>query len=441
MQPQRDKSGRILCVYAATQTYTSTVFEHLEGFRKYSRSDWNFIDIGLFNNGTINLESFDAVVLHYSVRLPFGQVSDAAQKALRNFSGLKVLFIQDEYDYTDLTKRIISIVGFSLVFSVVPDHSLARIYPPTDFPRTRFVSNFTGYVPDGLTEKIRDSIAPSKRLVTVAYRGRPLPLRYGKLGHEKVEIGRQVKAYCLSQGVTCDIAWDESSRIYGDAWYRFIGSTKAMLGTESGSNVFDWDGTLERDISCYREANIGSSDDEIYNAVVAKRELDGLMNQLSPRIFEMAAAKTVMVLLEGAYSGVLKPHIHFVPLKKDFSNLDEVFVTLSNGEAIDAMADRVYKDIILSELYSYRRFVGMVDEAIQGELSRLGLTVQSERKSFSPVQSGITSAPLRARPPLPGLFANQSTTLTRFVGWMLIAIWQRVPLRIRPYLKRMLGRI
>ncbi len=441
MQPPHDKPLRILCVYAASQTYTSTVFEHLEGFRKYSRYDWGFIDISLFNNGIVNLESFDAVVLHYSVRLPFGQVSDAAQKALRNFSGLKVLFIQDEYDSTEVTKRIISTVGFGLVFSVVPDHSLARIYPPTDFPGTRFVSNFTGYVPDGLAAQIGESVEPSKRQLAVAYRGRPLPLRYGKLGQEKVEVARQVKAYCISHGITCDIAWDESSRIYGDAWYRFIGSAKAMLGTESGSNVFDWDGTLERDISSYRAANPGSSDDEIYNKVVAKRELDGLMNQLSPRIFEMAAAKTVMVLMEGQYSGVLKPHIHFVPLKKDFSNLDQVFDTLNNGEAIDAMAERAYKDIILSEMYSYRKFVGMVDEAIQGELSRLGLPIHSERQSFSRVESGITSAPLRARPPLPAFFTNQSMPLTRFVGRMLVATWQRVPIRIRPYLKRMLGRI
>jgi hypothetical protein len=439
MQPQHDsKKVKILCVYAASQTYTSTVFEHLEGFRKYSRYDWSFVDIRLFNNRIINLEPIDAVVLHYSVRLPLGQVSDAAKKALREFSRLKVLFIQDEYDFTNLTKELISSIGFGLVFSVVPEHSLSCIYPPNDFPMTRFVGNFTGYVPDGLAEQIECSITPSKRPLTVAYRGRSLPLRYGRLAQQKVAIGREVKAYCLRQGITCDIEWDESSRIYGDAWYRFIGSARAMLGTESGSNVFDWSGTLERDISRYRRANPRSSDEEIYDAVVVEREIDGLMNQLSPRVFEMAAAKTVMVLIEGAYSGVLTPHIHFLPLKEDFSNLDEVFIMLNDDQATDAMAERTYEDIILSGQYSYRNYVGMVDEAIQGQLSKLGWPVQNERQAFSPVPAGITFAPLRARPPLP---ATGLRILTRFVGWMLIVIWQRLPIRVRPHIKRVLGRI
>lgn len=441
MQLPHDKLGRVLCVYAASQTYTSTVFEHLEAFGKYSRYGWSFVDIGLFNGGAVNLQAFDAVVLHYSVRLPFGQVSGAGQKALREFPRLKVLFIQDEYDRTNVVKTIINAVGFGLVFSVVPEHSLPRIYSPLEFPGTRFVSNFTGYVPDGLAAHIGDSIVPSKRRLTVAYRGRPLPLRYGKLGQEKVEIGRRVRAYCRDHGIPCDIAWDESARIYGDKWYRFIASAKAMLGTESGSNVFDWDGTLEQEISRYRVINPGRSDDEIYSAVVASRELDGLMNQLSPRIFEMAAARTVMVLFEGAYSAVLKPDIHFVPLKKDFSNLEQVFATLNDDEAVDAMAERAYRDIILSERHSYRQFVGMVDQAVQEGLSGLGLRVRTETQSDLPGTPGITSVPVKAMPPLPAVLTNQSKPLTRFIGRLLIATWQRVPMGIRPYIKRMLGRI
>ena len=40
------------------------------------------------------------------------------------------------------------------------------------------------------------------------------------------------------------------------------------------------------------------------------------LNQISPRCFEAAALRTVMVLYVGDYSGILKPWRHFVPLEK-----------------------------------------------------------------------------------------------------------------------------
>ncbi len=75
-------------------------------------------------------------------------------------------------------------------------------------------------------------------------RGRNLPLEYGRLGQEKVLIGKLVRTYCKSNGLYCDIEWTEENRIYGPIWYDFMASCRSMLGSESGSNVFDWDGTL-----------------------------------------------------------------------------------------------------------------------------------------------------------------------------------------------------
>jgi hypothetical protein len=441
MPLQRNKEFRILCVYSESQTYTATVFEHLDAFRKYSKYSWNYLDIGKFNGGLVRLDHFDAVVLHYSVRLPFSQLAESAVAALQNFRGLKVLFIQDEYDHTNKSKRIINQARLNLVFSVVPGPSLERIYPKSEFPYTRFVSIFTGYVPDDLGAQIGDTIRPSERRLTIAYRGRPLHLRYGKLGQEKVEIGRRVEDYCRKRHIPCDIAWSESSRIYGDDWYRFIGSTKAMLGSESGSNVFDWDGSLEGEISSYRQSNPGCSDDDIYRDVVAAREVDGLMNQLSPRIFEMAASKTIMVLVEGAYSGVLIPDVHYVPLKKDFSNLSQVFRKLSDGSEVEAMAERAYVDIIMSGNFSYRNFVNLVDSELRTEFSGLEATLRPDAKVGAIVVQGLRQIPYKAKPPLSGWINNNSTLFRRLVAQLVYAVWQKIPIAARPYIKRILGRV
>ena len=50
------------------------------------------------NSPVSDLALFDAVVIHYSIRLPFNEVAGETAQALEAFGGLKVLFIQDEYD-------------------------------------------------------------------------------------------------------------------------------------------------------------------------------------------------------------------------------------------------------------------------------------------------------------------------------------------------------
>lgn len=260
-----------------------------------------------------------------------------------------------------------------------------------------------------------------------------MPIRYGSLGKEKVEIGQYVKSYCQTHGISCDIEWDESSRIYGDDWYKFIGSSKAMLGSESGSNVFDWNGDLQSSIDRYSRDMPNVKEEDIYQNIIKDREIDGLMNQVSPRIFEMAAAKTIMVLFEGSYSDVLKPGIHFLPLKKDFSNLDQIMSELKDSAKIDAMAERVYQDIILSEKYSYRTFVGVVDGEIQ---KMLKAKIQSRSAMGLAPSDQVTPFPIRSKPPLPAL----RSPFAKALGRLAIAIWQQIPISTRPYIKKILGR-
>jgi hypothetical protein len=363
----------VLYLYNESQTYTRTVFEHISSFSIYSDHCAFYAHMDINSELSCDLSSFEVIVIHYSIRLAFDQVSDKNAVLLKEYKGLKVLFIQDEYDYTRRAWGWINNLGIGLVFSVVPQGVISSVYPPQNFPYTRFVNVLTGYVPR-INVFSSTPTPPSQRHLTIAYRGRPLPARYGKLGQEKVGIGKLVKHYCDSKGITHDISWAEEDRIYGDRWYEFMSSSKAMLGSESGSNVFDWDGLLATKIKDYKVSCPNASDDEIYKKLIQPLEEDGLMNQVSPRIFEAIAAHTVLVLFEGEYSGVVTPGIHFILLKKDGSNLDEVFKLLSDDGYVDAMTSRAYKDIIDSGRYSYQSFVQRVDKEIEITLNELHIT-------------------------------------------------------------------
>lgn len=387
----------VLYLYNATQTYTNTVYEHLAAFGKHSAFRSRFLHVDPFGTFTADLRGFDAVCIHYSIRLPFDQIPTSLEAALSAFDGLKFLFIQDEYDHTWRAWHWIRRLDIRLVFTVVPTTGIARIYPPHEFPDTRFVNVLTGYVPEADAPP-STTLAPSQRSLMIGYRGRPLPVRYGQLGLDKVRIGEQVKAHCDALGMASDIAWGEESRIYGPRWNTFLTSCRATLGTESGSNVFDWDGTLVQKIEQFRLAHPEADDSHVYEHLVMAQELPGVMNQVSPRIFEAIAARTALVLFEGEYSGVVRPHEHFIPLKRDGSNLEEVTAKLQDGQHLDELTARAYADVIASGAYSYRSFVVCVENALMECLSAAPRESAAAR-AHAPVSEGITPQPIRAQPP------------------------------------------
>jgi len=426
-----------LFLYNKSQTYTNTVYEHLQSFCRYSANCWWFAHHDQFQDFNIDLARFDAVAVHYSVRLPFDQISNSAAEAFANYRGLKILFIQDEYNHTHRAWYWINKISFDLVFTVVPSENINLIYPQDKFPNTRFVSNLTGYVPENLN-KSSDIKPTSSRDLLIGYRGRPLPVEYGQLGQEKVEIGKLTKRYCEINNLSHDIEWSEEKRIYGPKWYDFMASCRAMLGSESGSNVFDWGGTLAAEIASFRKENRGATDTDIYNALIRKLEIHGIMNQVSPRVFEAIALRTVLVLFEGSYSGILKPGIHFIPLKKDGSNLEDVFFLLNNGEYADQMAERAYQDIIVSGKYSYQSFVGMVDREIKQSVNSIRQKDNLLAKVFVAGQaepSPITTFPIRA-------------IYSRTYGWkgqIAKYMWRKLPANLRklltPCLQRFIRKI
>jgi len=125
---------RILILYNAGQTYTSTVFEHLDSFRRFSIHEWHYLHYTKFNAEHHNLSGYQAFFIHYSVRLPFDQISESTAKALSEYRGIKGLFIQDEYDNVKRTKYWLNKILFDIVFTVVPQKNINEVYPGRPLP-------------------------------------------------------------------------------------------------------------------------------------------------------------------------------------------------------------------------------------------------------------------------------------------------------------------
>ena len=352
---------RVLMLYDHNETHVKTIAHYLESFYRYSEFQYSYVSS--FAPCRFDLNYFDAVVLHYSVRVCHtGHLSTSFATALRNHKGLKVIYLQDEYEHTNLTHQAILDLGINIVFTCVPEESVTNVYPPDKFPDVRFVSILTGYVPLSL-EEISSQKPLAERPILIGYRGRRIGPWYGDLGQEKLVIGQRMKKICDDRGLITDIAWEEKDRIYG-SWFEFLGNSKATLGTESGANVFDRDGQLAIEIQREQYRNPNITYEEIREKFLKGREGEVIMNQISPKIFEAIATRTALILYEGRYSGIVEPHKHYLPLKKDFSNVDEVLGKLNDNALLEEMTTRAYDDVIRSGRYAYPAFVRMTDRVL-----------------------------------------------------------------------------
>jgi hypothetical protein len=365
----------ILMLYDDHSTFTSTVREHLESFAAYSRHSFHYMPatstpIPSSESFDIDLSIFDAIIVHYSVRLSLPDFLQARIAAkIERFHGLKFLFIQDEYETTETARSWMERLGFDIVYTCVPPAGREYVYPAHRLPRIEFRSTLTGYVP--LDSAIDNYALPIEaRSVRIAYRGRMLPYRYGTLGWEKYRIGVDVKRMAEERGISVDIEVDDCKRIYGSDWYRFLGSARATLGTESGSNVFDFDGSVASRINEMLAADPETPFKKVFDEVLAPLEPRIRMNQISPKIFEAARLRTALILFEGEYSGIIKPYEHYLPLRSDYSNIDEVLAALEDIPRLQAMTDRVYRDLITSGKYSYQAFVRGIDADIESRWLR-----------------------------------------------------------------------
>lgn len=357
-----NKKRSVAILYEPSSMHVNTIKEHLESFRRFSRHEIIYLPATQNITPTVPLSLFDIVVVHYSVRIIHPQavqstamLSNTYIDALETYGGYKILFIQDEYDATNVANSWIKRLGFHTIFTCIPRQYLNTVYTKQIFPAVHFEATLTGYVPSSLM-RYKNVLPPSKRTTILGYRGRILPYSYGTLGYEKYFIGAKAKELCVLKGIACDIEVDDAKRIYGADWYAFMASCRATLGTESGSNLFDFDGDLKERIAQKLKENPDLSKEAIFEEFVNANEKIK-MNQISPKIFEAITLKTILVLFEGEYSGVLKPDIHYIPLKKDFSNFDAVIEKLNDPVFVDAMAERSYNDIILSGKYSYQSFI------------------------------------------------------------------------------------
>ena len=409
-------------------SHAPNVEEHIRAFRRFSKHDFDlFNPRGIARSRFLRLDDYDIVVIHYSTVL---YLSEWFRERIAGFGGLKVQFVQDEYRQVDALTSSMRDLGIHVLFSSVPANAVQSVYGAR-LPGVDILPTLTGYVPADLDGVRWQPLAD--RPLDVVYRGRSVPYWLGRLSQDKSLIGREFLARAHSTDLQCDIAWTEADRIYGDAWYRFLGSSRTTLGTESGASIVDFDGSLQKRTEDYLRAHPAATFEEVEGEILAPFEGHAVIQAVSPRVFEAAALGTAMVNFPGRYSDVIEPWVHYLPLEKDFSNFEEVVEAIRDDALLVEMTSRAHSDLVASGRYSLQAFIREFDRAVEARAK------PAPRRSRSNVAGGVSrklrsletvQSPRRlAETPL---VASQRTRAAELVGRRLIRRFPEIDALAQP---------
>ena len=202
----------------------------------------------------------------------------------------------------------------------------------------------------------------------IPYSDRPIDLGYRAyesppyLGHNE---RRQLADYFLHgprYGLSLDISLDPSERFTEVAWAEFLNQCKGQLGTEAGGDYFELTDATRKKVNRYMKAHPDATMDEVLVRFFKNYPDPVPLRIISGRNVEAAGTKTVQVLFEGHYNGYFQPDVHYIPLKKDFSNIDEVISKFRDEGYCRRITENAY-NLVVREL-TYEKLIDKFHEEL-----------------------------------------------------------------------------
>lgn len=358
--------GLLLCNYSINQG--TVVAESINAFHDYSRFPYLIYSRNHGFDEGFDFDAFDFMVIHYSIipSLP-GFLSGGLVERIRRFKGLKLQMIQDDFRMNSLLVRFIKQCGIDVVYTVAPPLAAKALYSDK-VPGLDVETYLTGYISNWL--KLEEPIPLRKRSYDVGYRGRKYPYWFGQPVIDKVELADVVAKKLARNGLRCNFSTREKDRVYGRAWVDFLRSCRAIFGMETDMHYVDRQGYLHHWYDTMEKLYGPKRWDgkEALQYPFFKEHAQPVPSPLAvipPRVFETIAVRSANVLVEGQYSGIIEPWRHYIPLKKDLSNVNDVIRALRDTSLLIDVTSVAFAEIAQNRTYTYEGFADQIDGTIE----------------------------------------------------------------------------
>lgn len=320
---------------------------------------------------------FDAILLHNTLLgLRWSHLFELCKWRLRwvrDSNCAKIALPQDEYDHSEILDEWLYEWGVAVIFTNFgPNHR--QVLYPIMHDKACFCECFTGYVDESIAQRYEQKLlAAGVRPYDIVYRATHLPYWFGSHGQLKHRIAEVMAGRAEALGMRVDISTRVEDTIVGDGWLDFLASGRVVVGCESGSSVLDRRGEIRTRIQALLRHEEDLSFEEVRERLPQGWD-DYRFFAISPRHFEAIITKTCQVLVRGEYNGILEADKHYIPLERDFSNIDNVLGKICDKEHTQTIAEQAYHHIYRHGDYSYRRFAADIEAALT--------TVSATRKTL-----------------------------------------------------------
>ena len=359
---KQDRSVRLKVLLLADNKHEANVVQdYIHAFTKHSQHYIKIVN-PIHDNipDCFELLKFDIILIHYSIYI----LSDYFlpkdwSNIISKFSGLKVQIIQDEYRFINEMKAKMTELGISVIISSLEPKNSKLVYGENLPFVNMVITCIPGYISDNFFSLPKQPIA--ERPLDIVYRGRLISPSLGLFVYEKYLIGEQIKKVAKSYDLKVDISSEEQNRIYGNKWNTFIASARATLGVEGGASFFDFNGNITKLVDEIYMNNPNADFHKVWDNLVRKYDGNIVHKTITPKLLEAIAAKTALILYPGKYREILLPERHYIELKQDLSNIDEVVKKIKDPKKLQEMVDRTYDEILHLNNISFNFFIEKID--------------------------------------------------------------------------------
>jgi hypothetical protein len=358
------KPWRILLLHAAsdenaTFSYQRVWPRHFERHPRFSCTTVNLASRSIAGRARaearIRFWSGEAVVLLHSVFSNGCLLSGRLFEAVSRRPQPKMWFIGNEYKLMPEKMRFADDLKLALLVSQSRSPAVHELY------RERLGCAVTGIPNAGLdTEVFRSTCDPNERPIELGYRADDSPWY---LGHtERRAIAEYFASNASKLGLSTDISLDHARRFTVPDWAAFLNRCRGQLGTEAGGDFFELTDHTRNAVIAYITERPGATFDDVWERFFRRYEEATPLRIMSSRHVEAAGTRTVQLLFEGRYDGYLEPDIHYIPLKKDFSNAADAIDKFRDRGFCQAVADNAYT-LVTAEL-RYERLIDRFAAAV-----------------------------------------------------------------------------
>lgn len=268
--------------------------------------------------------------------------------------GKLAVFVGNEYNLIAEKIRFIRSVEADYVCSQLPVKAGNWLY--SDCSHSKIVP-----VPHALNPKFYSADPCCGRMTDIGFIGDFYHMLIGDM--ERTNLIRFFQRNGKDLRMSCDI---RTQRLPRDEWAQFLRGCRGILGAESGTYYMDRTGKVIDRLRKYVKNHSKAPFEEVHELFFKNHPSPVSGKAISSRHFEPIGTKTCQILIEGVYNGILVADEHYISVRKDLSNMDDVIYRFKDEEYRKKMVERTYEYVM--EGHTYRHRVEALLEAIGNNL-------------------------------------------------------------------------